>query len=93
MELENEEGLEQEEVEQSLVSDDREKVYSFYQKKGDHGRADGQEPAGGVGQECAQGEELFGGERESRVCEQNNGGAAGQDGGGGDCGIIYFLIN
>ena len=38
---------------------------SFYQEKGGHGGADGQEPAGGVGQDCAQGEELFGGEREA----------------------------
>jgi hypothetical protein len=38
---------------------------TFYQEKGGHGEAAGQKPAGGVGQDCAQGESLFGGGREA----------------------------
>ena len=37
----------------------------MYQEMGGHGGAEGQEPAGRVGQDCAQGEELFGVEREA----------------------------
>ena len=58
MELEKEEGLEQEVVEESFVINDWEKVVHSIRKRVVMS-------AGGVGQDCAQGEELFGGEREA----------------------------